>query len=157
MAEDARFCGHHGLDVIELNAAIDKAGRGARLRGASTISMQTVKNLFLWPSRDFLRKGLEVPLALWADLLLGKKRVMEIYLNVAEWGEGIYGAEAAAQVYFGVSAADLGPGPSARLAAILPAPTSRDAARPGPRTAEAARRIAGRAAQSGAYVGCVLD
>jgi monofunctional biosynthetic peptidoglycan transglycosylase len=157
MAEDARFCGHHGLDLIELNAALDKAGRGARLRGASTISMQTVKNLFLWPARDWVRKGLEVPLALWADLVLGKKRIMEIYLNVAEWGEGIYGAETAAQAYFGVSAAELGPGPSARLAAILPAPTSRDAARPGPRTAEAARRIAGRAAQSGAYVGCVLD
>jgi monofunctional biosynthetic peptidoglycan transglycosylase len=157
MAEDARFCTHHGLDLVELNAAFDKAGAGARLRGASTISMQTVKNLFLWPARDWLRKGLEVPLAFWADLVLGKKRVMEIYLNVAEWGEGVYGAEAAAQTYFGVSAADLGPGASAQLAAILPAPTSRDAARPGPRTAEAARRIARRAAQSGPYVTCVLD
>lgn len=155
-AEDARFCSHRGLDMIEINAALDRAGRGARLRGASTISMQTVKNLFLWSGRAWLRKGLEVPLALWADLVLGKKRVMEIYLNVAEWGEGIYGAEAAAEFYFALSAADLGPGQSAQLAAILPAPTSRDAARPGPRTAEAARRIARRAAGSGAYVACVL-
>lgn len=155
-AEDARFCSHRGLDLIEVNAALDRAGRGAGLRGASTISMQTVKNLFLWSGRTWLRKGLEVPLALWADLVLGKKRMMEFYLNVAEWGEGIYGAEAAAQFYFGLPAADLGPGQSAQLAAILPAPTSRDAARPGPRTAEAARRIARRAAASGAYVGCVL-
>ena len=155
VAEDARFCSHHGVDWVEVrNALNDDDGR---LRGASTITMQTAKNLFLWPGRSWLRKGLEVPLAFYADVLLSKRRIMEIYLNVVEWDTGIYGAEAASRHYFGGGASALSARQSARLAAVLPAPQYRDAASPSPATLRAASRIAARAAQSGAYVGCVLD
>jgi monofunctional biosynthetic peptidoglycan transglycosylase len=128
-----------------------------RFRGASTITMQTVKNLFLWTGRDWVRKAVEAPLALYADAVLPKRRIVEIYLNIAEWDTGIYGAGAAAQHYFGVAAEDLSAAQSARLAAILPSPETRDAAKPGPQTRRIARRIAARAAQSGPYVACVLD
>lgn len=154
VSEDARFCSHRGIDWEELQNALED-GDG-RPRGASTITMQTMKNLFLWSDRSWIRKGLEAPLALYADFVLPKRRTMEIYLNIVEWGSGIYGAEAAARRYFGVSAADLSPSQAARLAAILPAPRSRDAASPGPGTQRIATRIAARAEQSGAYVGCVL-
>jgi monofunctional biosynthetic peptidoglycan transglycosylase len=119
--------------------------------------MQTVKNLFLWTGRSWVRKGLEVPLALYADLVLSKRRIMEIYLNIVEWDAGIYGAEAAAERYFGVAASRLSAAHAARLAAVLPAPDTRDAASPGPGTTRIARSIAARAARSGAYVGCVLQ
>ena len=156
-SEDARFCEHNGIDWVELENALGAAEEGGRLRGASTITMQTVKNLFLWAERDWLRKILEAPLALYADFVLSKKRIMEVYLNVAEWDTGVYGAEAAARSYFAVSAADLSPSQAARLAAILPAPGERDAADPGPQTRRAAERIQARAEQSGPYVTCVLD
>lgn len=157
MAEDARFCSHLGVDWVEMRKAIDSAQDGGRLRGASTITMQTVKNLFLWTGRDWLRKGFELPLALYADLVLSKRRIMELYLNIVEWDRGVYGAEAAAQSYFGTSAAALGPSQAARLAAVLPAPEARNPLRPGPRTAQAANRIARSAAAAGAYDDCVLD
>jgi monofunctional biosynthetic peptidoglycan transglycosylase len=118
--------------------------------------MQTVKNLFLWTGFGAPRKLIEAPLALYADLVLSKRRIMEIYLNIVEWDVGIYGAEAAARHYFGIAAARLTADQSARLAAILPAPETRDAAKPGPGTRRIARRIAGRAAQSGPYVTCVV-
>jgi monofunctional biosynthetic peptidoglycan transglycosylase len=154
-SEDARFCSHAGIDWVEVqNALGDEDGR---FRGASTISMQTVKNLFLWTGRDWIRKAVEAPLALYADFILSKRRIMEIYLNVVEWDTGVYGAEAAAQHYFGVPASKLSATQAARLAAVLPAPALRDAGRPGPQTRNIARRIAARAAQSGAYVTCVLD
>jgi monofunctional glycosyltransferase len=153
MSEDARFCTHRGIDWMELQNAIgDEDGRP---RGASTITMQTVKNLFLWTERSWIRKGLEAPLALYAELVLPKSRIMEIYLNIVEWGAGVYGAEAAARRYFGVSAGELSLSQASRMAAILPAPHTRDAANPGPGTRRLARRIAGEAERSGAYIGCL--
>ena len=153
-SEDARFCEHRGIDWVELQKALDD-GDG-RMRGASTITMQTVKNLFLWTGRAWIRKALEAPLALYAELVLPKRRIMEIYLNIAEWDTGVYGAAAAAEHYFGVAPSKLSAAQAARLAAILPAPQSRDAAKPGPQTRRMAQRIAARAAQSGPYVTCVL-
>lgn len=127
-SEDQRFCAHHGVDWGALRDVVDdEAGPS---RGASTITMQTVKNVFLWPGRSYLRKGLEIPLALLVDLVWGKRRTMEIYLNIAEWGEGVYGAEAAARHWFRKSARDLGRGEAALLAAILPNPIARSASRP---------------------------
>jgi monofunctional biosynthetic peptidoglycan transglycosylase len=154
-SEDARFCSHHGIDFVELkNALEDEDGR---FRGASTITMQTVKNLFLWTGRDWVRKAIEAPLALYADVVLPKRRIMEIYLNIVEWDTGIYGAAAAAEHHFGVPPAKLSATQAARLAAILPSPQTRDAANPGPATRRIASRIAERARQSGAYVTCVLE
>jgi monofunctional glycosyltransferase len=156
MSEDGRFCAHNGIDWEEVRRVLDRAADGGRLRGASTITMQTVKNLFLWPQRSWLRKGLEVPLALYADFALPKRRILEIYLNIAEWGTGLYGAEAAARRYFGTPASGLSAAQAARLAAVLPAPRVRNPANPGRVTARLAQIIANRAARSGAYVGCVL-
>ncbi len=156
VAEDARFCSHGGIDLKEVEAVLEDLGEGESPRGASTITMQVVKNLFLWPERSYLRKGLEVPLAFYADLVLPKKRIMEIYLNIVEWDRGVYGAEAAARHYFNVSAADLGRGASAQLAITLPAPASRNPARPDAQMRRLAAIVARRADQSGAYVTCVL-
>ena len=106
VAEDARFCTHRGVDFGELRAAIEDADDLSEMRGGSTIAQQTAKNLFLWPGRSVVRKALEFPLALWLDLVLGKRRLMEIYLNIAEWGpNGEFGAEAAARHAFGKSGA----------------------------------------------------
>ena len=139
-AEDARFCIHHGIDFGELRAAIEDADDISEMRGGSTIAQQTAKNLFLWQGRSVIRKALEFPLALWLDLVLGKRRLMEIYLNIAEWGpNGEFGAEAAARHAFDRSARELGPREAALLAAILPNPVSRSAARPG----AGVRRLAG--------------
>jgi monofunctional biosynthetic peptidoglycan transglycosylase len=129
-SEDARFCQHHGVDWDALSDVIDDASDGGPARGASTITMQTAKNVFLWSSRSYIRKALEIPLALYLDLVWGKRRVMEIYLNVAEWGEGIFGAEAAARHHFGKSARDLTRREAALLATSLPNPLVRDAAQP---------------------------
>ncbi|MBK5960114.1 monofunctional biosynthetic peptidoglycan transglycosylase [Rhodoplanes elegans] len=139
VAEDARFCGHRGVDLAEIRDAIEDDGLlGAR--GASTISQQLAKNVFLWPGRSFVRKALEAPLAVWMDLVLGKRRVMELYLNVAEWGpDGEFGAEAGARRAFGRSARDLSAGQAALMAAMLPDPHRRNAAKPGP----GLRRLAG--------------
>ena len=152
-SEDQRFCLHHGIDWVEVQNAIDD--EDGRFRGASTITMQTVKNLFLWTRRSWIRKGLEAPLALYAELFLSKRRIMEIYLNIVEWDVGVYGAEAASQHYFGVPAAKLSGNQAARLAAVLPSPATRDAAKPGPGTARLAQRIAARAARGDADVSCV--
>ena len=113
MAEDGRFCEHAGVDWQELNKVLDRnAGPN---RGASTVTMQVVKNLFLWKSRSYVRKALEIPLALYADLVWSKRRTMEIYLNIVELGPGIFGAEAAAQHYFKRHAKELSPGQAALL------------------------------------------
>lgn len=124
-AEDQRFCAHWGVDFEALKEQIDRDGGPSR--GASTVSMQVAKNLYLWPGRSYMRKALEVPLALLLDRLWGKRRVMEIYLNIAEWGEGIFGAEAAARYYFNTSAARLDATQAARLVAALPNPFVREA------------------------------
>ena len=115
-SEDGRFCAHHGVDWAELQAALEDADDITEARGGSTITQQTAKNLFLWPGRSFIRKGLEFPLALWIDLVLPKRRIMEIYLNIAEWGpNGEFGVEAGARYAFSKSAAQLSAGEAALL------------------------------------------
>jgi monofunctional biosynthetic peptidoglycan transglycosylase len=132
-SEDARFCSHHGFDW----EGIERAWRydmrhDNRLRGGSTISQQTAKNVFLWPGRDFIRKGLEAYYTVLIEALWGKRRIMEVYLNVVEWAPGIYGAEAASQYWFHTHAKDLTSAQAAHLAAILPRPLRWKAARSGP-------------------------
>ena len=132
-AEDAKFCSHHGIDWGALQDAIDDAEEGEATRGGSTITQQVAKNLFLWPGRSVVRKALELPLALWIDLVLPKQRILEIYLNIAELGpSGQFGAEVGAQYAFGHSAGTLSPREAALLAAILPNPVKRSARNPGP-------------------------
>ena len=133
-AEDAHFCKHHGIDWGALREAIDDAKEdGTPFRGASTITQQVAKNLFLWQGRDFVRKALEFPLALWIDLVLPKPRILEIYLNIAEFGpKGQFGVEAGSAFAFGKSAEDLSPREAALLASILPNPVKRSAKTPGP-------------------------
>ncbi len=121
-AEDADFCAHHGFDLAGIRAAL--ADR-ERLRGGSTISQQVAKNVFLWPERSWLRKGLEAGMTLMIEALWGKRRILEVYLNVAEFDSGVFGVEAAARRYFGVGAAELGPRRAARLMAVLPDPKRR--------------------------------
>ena len=129
-SEDQRFFVHHGIDWTELHKVVDRDLDDGKLgRGASTITQQLVKNLFLSTSRSTLRKGIEFTIAPVADFVLGKQRVMELYLNVIEWGPGIYGAEAAAEHYYNMPAARLGREESARLAAIIPSPLTRKPAR----------------------------
>jgi monofunctional biosynthetic peptidoglycan transglycosylase len=131
VAEDGRFCSHHGVDFQELRGILDDSDDFDRLRGGSTVTQQSVKNLFLWQGRSYVRKILELPLALWADLVLPKRRIMEIYLNIVEWGpNGQFGAEAGSRFAFGKSARQIGPGESGLLAAILPNPKVRSARQP---------------------------
>jgi monofunctional biosynthetic peptidoglycan transglycosylase len=129
-SEDQRFFEHGGFDWKALQSAVGEWRGGDRLRGASTISQQVAKNLFLWPGRSLVRKALEAWLTLWIEWLWPKPRILEVYLNVAELGDGVFGAEAAARRYFGRSAAQLGPGESALLAAMLPSPRRSNPAHP---------------------------
>ncbi len=122
VSEDDRFYLHHGFDFVEIRHALDRKNAGGKLRGASTLTQQVAKNLFLWNGRSFIRKGLELYVTLWLELLLSKERILDLYLNLAEWGDGIFGAEAAARTHFGKSAASLTQNEAARLAAILPSP-----------------------------------
>jgi monofunctional biosynthetic peptidoglycan transglycosylase len=139
-SEDAKFCRHHGIDWGALREVIDDAEDGEVTRGGSTITQQVAKNLFLWPGRSVLRKALEFPLALWIDLVLPKTRILEIYLNIAEFGpSGQFGAQAGAVYAFGHPASALSPREAALLAAILPNPVRRSARNPGP----GVRRLAG--------------
>lgn len=157
MSEDARYCRHKGVDWAAIDEAIDKAEEeGGRPRGASTIPMQTVKNLMLWPQQHYIRKALEIPLAQMADSWWGKERMLELYLNVAEWGPGIFGAEAAARIHFRKSAADLSPYEAALLAVTLPSPLTRNPGRPTPGLQRLASRIQTRMVGAGPYVSCVL-
>jgi monofunctional biosynthetic peptidoglycan transglycosylase len=132
-SEDAKFCRHHGIDWDALREVIDDAEDGEVARGGSTITQQVAKNLFLWPGRSVVRKALELPLALWIDLVLPKPRILEIYLNIAELGpSGQFGAQSAAIYAFGHPASSLSPREAALLAAILPNPIRRSARNPGP-------------------------
>ena len=132
VGEDARFCAHRGVDWGELREALEEVDDLADARGASTIAMQTAKNLFLWPGRQYLRKALEVPIAYYINLVWSKRRIIEVYLNTADWGpNGEFGAEAGARRAFRKSARALTAGEAALLAAVLPNPARRDAARPG--------------------------
>lgn len=155
MSEDGQFCSHFGVDVRQLKGVVEDALEGEATRGASTIPMQTAKNLFLWNGRSFIRKGLELPLALGADAVWSKKRLMEIYLNIAEWGPGIYGAEAAARHHFGKSTRELSARQAALLAVTLPNPRDRDPAHPGPGLKRLASIIQKRAANSANHVRCL--
>ncbi|MBQ7791055.1 MAG: monofunctional biosynthetic peptidoglycan transglycosylase [Rikenellaceae bacterium] len=129
-SEDNNFLGHRGFDIGAIYDAIDEHNRGKRQRGASTISQQTAKNVFLWSGKSWIRKGFEVYFTFLIEHLWGKERIMEIYLNVIEMGMGIYGAEAAAQHYFGRSAAKLTKRQAALLVSAYPAPRHRDPAHP---------------------------
>jgi len=129
-SEDQRFPEHFGFDFQQIQKALDEADRGGRARGASTISQQVAKNLFLWQGRSLVRKGLEAWFTLLIEALWPKQRILEVYLNIAEFGRGIYGAEAAAKACFNKSAARLGRGEAARLAAVLPSPKRMNACRP---------------------------
>ncbi|HZP18790.1 MAG TPA: monofunctional biosynthetic peptidoglycan transglycosylase [Bauldia sp.] len=154
MAEDGRFCEHHGVDFTELAKVLDRS-RGPN-RGASTVTMQTVKNLFLWSQPlTYLRKALEIPIALYADLVWGKRRTMEIYLNVVQWGPGIFGAEAASQAYFKRSARDITPVQAALLVAALPNPIERNPARPDRFLRYRAGTVSSRARMAGGYADCL--
>ena len=139
-AEDAHFCKHHGIDWGAVREVMTDAEDGEIARGGSTITQQVAKNLFLWQGRSFIRKALEFPLALWIDAVLGKQRVLEIYLNIAELGpSGQFGAEAGSLYAFGHSAASLSVREAGLLASILPNPHQRSARTPGP----GVRRLAG--------------
>ncbi len=129
-SEDASFCDNDGVDWGALREVLSGAGKNGPSRGASTITMQTAKNLFLWPGRSVIRKGLEIPMALVLGKAWSKPRTLEIYLNIAEWGEGLYGIEAAAQRYFHKSAVELNAHEAALLATSLPNPIRRNPARP---------------------------
>ncbi|MDQ2640893.1 MAG: monofunctional biosynthetic peptidoglycan transglycosylase [Pseudomonadota bacterium] len=130
-SEDQRFPVHWGFDFRQIRAALDEAEKGRRMRGASTISQQVARNVFLWNGRSWIRKGAETWFTVLIEALWSKQRILEVYLNVAEFGPGIYGAEAAAQAFFGKPAARLSRPEAARLAAVLPNPKRMSAARPG--------------------------
>jgi monofunctional biosynthetic peptidoglycan transglycosylase len=144
-SEDARFCAHHGFDMHAIDAALrhDRAAP-AKLRGGSTISQQTAKNVFLWPQRSWVRKGAEAGFTVLIEALWGKRRIMEVYLNTVEMGPGIYGAEAASERYFRIPASRLDPAQAGRLAAILPDPLKWKAAQPGPYVRRRTGRIEAR-------------
>ena len=156
IAEDGRFCSHHGVDFAEIRDAIADADDLDDLRGGSTITQQVAKNLFLWPGRSFVRKALEFPLALWIDLVLTKRRVLEIYLNIAEWGpNGEFGIEAGSRRAYGKPARDLSPLQAATLAAMLPNPLQRDAHAPGPGLRRLAGLYVSRSARSPEAANCL--
>lgn len=155
VSEDTRFCAHSGIDTGAMREAIEQAARGTP-RGASTISMQVTKNLFLWSSKSYVRKVIEIPLTLVMELVWPKRRIIEVYLNIAEWGPGVFGAEAAARHHFRKSAAKLSEREAALLAAALPNPMVRVAGSPGPRTSAKARVIQSRVKAFGSVASCVV-
>jgi monofunctional biosynthetic peptidoglycan transglycosylase len=156
-SEDARFCEHNGVDWVEFQGVVSDVfdDDEGSIRGASTNSMQTAKNLFLWDGRSFVRKGLEIPIAYWMDLVLSKRRMIEIYLNIVEWAPGIYGAEAASQFHFRKPAAKLTKREAALLAAVLPNPIKRKAGKPSKRVSSIANRIMSRMNGMGSYLACL--
>jgi monofunctional glycosyltransferase len=157
IAEDGSFCRNHGVDFGAIREALHQADDDLQeARGGSTITQQTVKNLFFWQGRSFIRKVLEVPLALWMNLVLPKRRVLEIYLNIAEWGpNGEFGAEAGARFAFGKSARDLTPREAAELTAVLPNPVRRSARVPNPQVRKLAALYERRAAAHPALDACI--
>ena len=140
-AEDTRFLLHRGFDWVEIEAAWDAGQGGRRLRGASTITQQCARMLLLWPGRGIVRKLAEAYVTVWMEALWSKRRILEVYLNIVDWGDGVYGCEAAAQRAFGTACAGLGPGDAARLAAVLPNPQRWSAAQPSRYVRARANRI----------------
>lgn len=155
VSEDSRFCQHRGVDLEAIRLALQETSRGAP-RGASTISMQVTKNLFLWNAKSYLRKVIEIPLTLVMEIVWPKERIVEVYLNIAEWGPGVFGAEAASRHHFGKSASNLTAREAALLAASLPNPHVRVAGNPGPRTSRMARVIQTRVKAFGSVAQCVV-
>lgn len=156
IAEDGRFCAHHGIDLAEIREALAESDDIDEMRGGSTITQQVAKNLFLWQGRSLVRKALEFPLALWMDLVLSKRRILEIYLNIAQWGpNGEFGAEAGARRAFGKSTRDLSRYEAAMLAAVLPNPINRNARQPGPGLRRLAGLYVARAERAPAAADCV--
>ena len=160
MSEDGQFCRHHGIDLGELRGVVEDALDGDSPRGASTITMQVAKNLFLWNGRSLLRKALELPLAAYIDLVMSKRRILEIYLNIAEWGRnenagGIYGIGAGATHHFKVDAASMTRRQAALLTVTLPNPILRNPAKPSRGLSNIARIVERRAKAAGDYVGCI--
>lgn len=153
-SEDNLFCSHDGVDWKAWNTAYNRWQAGRKSKGASTISMQTAKNLFLWPGRSPVRKALEIPLTYLLETFWSKQRILEVYLNIAEWGPGVYGIEAAAQHHFKTSAKRLTPQQAALLAAILPNPLHWSAKNPGPYVWQRAAIIQRRAYQVGPAASC---
>ncbi len=153
MSEDNKFCKHYGVDLGELKAAL--LSNRDKPRGASTITMQTVKNLYLWSGRDYVRKAIEIPLAFTVSAVWSKRRTMEMYLNFAQFGPGIYGVEAAARYHFKKRASQLTRHEASLLAAVLPNPTGRNAGRPGPKTRSVSRVILRRMKAGRFYSSCV--
>ena len=153
LSEDGQFCRHHGVDLSALREVIEK--RGPPSRGASTLTMQVAKNLFLWPGRSYLRKGLEIPIAVVLDAVWGKKRVLETYFNIAEWGDGVFGAEAAAERDFGKDAASLTAFEAALMASALPNPILRSVTRPSRRHRLLASRLVGMQDLAPSHIACV--
>jgi monofunctional glycosyltransferase len=154
-SEDASFCDNDGVDWGSLREVLSGAGKHGPRRGASTITMQTAKNLFLWPGRSKIRKGLEIGMALVMGEAWSKARTLEIYLNIAEWGDGIYGIEAAAQRYFHKSASQLNPHEAALLATALPNPFLRNPARPTPLQRRLAGSLEAKARESAERLNCL--
>ncbi len=140
-AEDGRFCEHSGFDTEAIDKAMRANMEGGKIRGGSTISQQTAKNVFLWQGGGYFRKGLEAWFTFWIEAVWGKRRIMEVYLNVAETGIGTYGAEAGSQRYFGHSAARLSTDEASRMAAALPSPKKRAVKGPGGWLARHGNRI----------------
>ncbi|MDQ0396230.1 transglycosylase domain-containing protein [Labrys monachus] len=154
-SEDGRFCRHWGVDIDAISLVLEQSGDEGPSRGASTIAMQTAKNLYLWPLPTLVRKVFEIPLALWINLVWQKRRTLEVYLNIAEWGDGLYGIEAASQHYFRKPASRLNPREAALLAVALPNPIRRDAGSPSRRLRNLAALIVHRARNSAGYFDCV--
>jgi monofunctional biosynthetic peptidoglycan transglycosylase len=157
MSEDGQYCFHGGVDWAEMRMLVGDTLGGEATRGGSTIPMQTSKNLFLWNGRSFVRKAMELPLAVTSDFIWSKRRLLEIYLNIAEWGPGIYGIEAAARHHFKVPASKLSRHQAALLAVSLPNPIDRNAGKPGRGLRRLAAVIERRAQNSGEYIRCVYD
>ena len=158
-SEDSRFCQHHGFDFNAIDKALrHNETRPGRIRGGSTISQQTAKNVFLWPDRSYVRKGLEAWFTVLIEALWGKQRIMEVYLNTVEMGPGLYGVEAASERYFHIEARDLSVAQASRLAAILPSPLKWKARDPGPYVQRRTGRIDARSGtvRRGGLAACVL-
>jgi monofunctional biosynthetic peptidoglycan transglycosylase len=158
IAEDGRFCSHNGVDFAQIREALNDADDLEDVRGGSTITQQVAKNLFLWPGRSYVRKVLEFPLALWINLMLTKRRILELYLNIAEWGpNGEFGIEAGSRRAFNKSAHDLSRSQAALLAAMLPNPVERNARSPGPGLRQLAALYESRSARAPGAADCVKN
>ena len=154
-SEDARFCENDGVEWGALREVVNEADEGGPRRGASTITMQTAKNLFLWPGRSVIRKGVEIGMALVLGKAWSKARTIEVYLNIAEWGDGLFGIEAAARHYFRKGASQLDAREGALLATSLPNPIKRDPAHPTPFQRRLAAGVEGRALDSSELLNCL--